>query len=483
MYDLVAYRIKYTPHPHAGKGWCIYPSYGVWDQNVALYMNLTVFALDFTHGTCDSLEHIDYSICTLEFETRRECYYWILWALDLYRPKVYEMSRLNLESTVLSKRRLIKLVTTNRVRGWDDPRMPTISGLRRRGYTADIINSFCMDIGATRAANVVEMSRLQQVARLKLAPVATRVMAAIDPIRIVVTNFTESQTFSVLNIASDESKGEHNITFTRVIYIDSSDFRMKDHPDYRGLAPKKAVGIKYHGGNLICDEVIKREDGTLEELKCHVDVSEDRPKPQSFISWAPENSINAEIRVYNNLFSVSEPSDLWEDELNPKSEVVFQHAKLDPSVKELVDSATVNKWVSGTSIQIERFGYFVVDYETTYDSSTGDGKIILNRTVSLKEEIFKKTFTAEEQAANAERAAKTKNAQVAKEARMKIDPVNFFREAEEHKGKYSKFDEITGIPTHDVDGGALTKSAIKKLTKEKQKHEKQLEKWNASKGA
>jgi glutaminyl-tRNA synthetase len=210
----------------------------------------------------------------LEFETRRECYYWILWALDMYRPKVYEMSRLNLESTVLSKRRLIKLVTTKRVRGWDDPRMPTISGLRRRGYTADIINTFCMEVGATRAANVVEMSRLQQVARLKLASVATRVMAALDPIRVVITNFAAPETFPVLNIATDESQGSHTITLTSVIFIDSSDFRLEDHPDYRGLAPKKAVGLKYHGGSLICDEVRKKEDGTIEQLDCHLDVSE-----------------------------------------------------------------------------------------------------------------------------------------------------------------------------------------------------------------
>ena len=156
MYDLVAYRIKYTPHPHAGNGWCIYPAY------------------DYTHGICDSLEAIDYSICTLEFETRREPYFWILWALDLYRPKVYEMSRLNLQYTLLSKRRLIKLVDTKTVRGWDDPRMPTVSGLRRRGYTAQIINTFCTDIGATRAANVVEMDKLSSTARLLLSATSRR---------------------------------------------------------------------------------------------------------------------------------------------------------------------------------------------------------------------------------------------------------------------------------------------------------------------
>jgi Glutamyl- and glutaminyl-tRNA synthetases len=173
MYDLVAYRIKYTRHPHAGDGWCMYPSY------------------DWTHGICDSLEHIDYSICTLEFETRREPYYWILWALDLYKPKVYEMSRLNIEYTVLSKRRLIKLVDSKYVRGWDDPRMPTISGLRRRGYTKEILNSFCNDVGATRAMNVVEMEKLFQTARLNLSATSRRAMAALDPIKVIITNYAE----------------------------------------------------------------------------------------------------------------------------------------------------------------------------------------------------------------------------------------------------------------------------------------------------
>jgi len=147
MHDLVAYRIKYVPHPHAGPGWCLYPSY------------------DYTHCIIDSDEHIDYSICTLEFETRREPYFWLLHALDLYRPKVYEMSRLNIAYTVLSKRRLLKLVDANFVRGWDDPRMPTIAGLRRRGYTAACLNNFCNEIGATRNMNVVETSRLEQQAR------------------------------------------------------------------------------------------------------------------------------------------------------------------------------------------------------------------------------------------------------------------------------------------------------------------------------
>jgi glutaminyl-tRNA synthetase len=471
LYDLVAYRIKYTPHPHAGPGWCIYPSY------------------DWTHGTCDSLEDIDYSICTLEFEARREPYYWILWALDLYRPIVYEMSRLNLEYTVLSKRRLIKLVQARHVRGWDDPRMPTVSGLRRRGYTSDIINQFCNDVGATRSANVVEMKKLYQTARSRLSDRSRRCMAALDPIKVVITNWdTVSKqapiTFDVQNSPTDPALGSHTITITETIYIDATDFRFEDHPKYYGLAPGKAVGLKYHGGNLVCDAVKANGDGDeiIEELTCHLDVSEDRPKPKTYISWVPADSVPCEVRVYDHLFLVPEPTDLWEDELNPTSEVVHEKALVDPSVKEVVNGRDVDKWKSNVALQFERFGYFVVDHETTYDPATGSGQLIFNRTVSLKEEAFKKELSAEAKAAVAKRSEEAKNAMAAKENRMKIDPKDLFRLAEEHKDMCSKCDEKTGIPSHAADSAELTKSAIKKLGKEQQKHAKQVMKWKKSKG-
>lgn len=464
MYDLVAYRIKYTPHPHAGKGWCIYPAY------------------DFTHGICDSLEHIDYSICTLEFETRREPYYWILWALDMYRPKVYEMSRLNIQYTVLSKRRLLKLVTNNFVRGWSDPRMPTISGLRRRGYTKEIINSFCNDVGATRAMNVVEMVKLYQTARLVLSATSRRCMAALDPIEVVITNYeeeaakAETMTFEVQNSPTDASLGLHTVTLTDVIYLDASDFRLKDSSQYYGLAPNKAVGLKYHGGNLVCDEVVEK-DGKVTTLKCHLDNSEGRPKPKTYLSWVPKDGIRCEVRVYDHLFTVPEPSDQWEDELNPKSEVVHPQAIVDPSVRELVDVKDVDVWKSNYALQFERMGYFCVDTDTTYESKTGKGKLVFNRTVSLKEEVFKKELTDQEVAAIEARKLQAKKDLEAKDLRMKIDPVNLFREAEEYKGKYSKFNEETGVPTHAADGSELTKSAMKKLDKEKQKHIKLQMKW------
>jgi glutaminyl-tRNA synthetase len=465
MYDLVAYRIKFTSHPHAGDGWCIYPSY------------------DFTHGICDSLEKIDYSICTLEFETRREPYFWILWALDMFRPNVYEMSRLNCQYTLLSKRRLLKLVNNNYVRGWDDPRMPTISGLRRRGYTKQIVNKFCNDLGATRASNVIEYEKLATTARTCLSETSQRAMVALDPILITISNWKEHEgtnlTFPVQNSPTDATLGEHSITLTPTLYIDSSDFRLEDSKEFYALAPNKAVGIKYHGGNIICDEV-KKEGGKVKELVCRLDRSEDRPKPKTWISWVPSDGIACEVRMYNHLFTVPEPTDLWEEEINPKSETVHTNAFIDPSVSELVDYRKVDKWQSNAAMQFERMGYFVVDLDTTYDHSTKKGKLVFNCTVSLKEEASIKKLSKKEEEVNAARKAKQAADKAAKEARMKIEPNDLFRLAEEYKGMYTKFAEDTGLPTHDAEGTELTKSAIKKLAKDQKKHTQTLAKFKAS---
>jgi len=392
------------------------------------------------------------------------------------------MSRLNLQFTVLSKRRLLKLVNNGYVRGWSDPRMPTISGLRRRGYTKEIINQFCNDVGATRASNVVEMVKLYQTARLQLAATTRRCMAALEPITVQITNYQEqldqgnSMEFEVQNSPTDESMGVHKVTLTQTIYLDSSDFRLQDSSTYYGLAPNKAVGLKYYGGNLICDEVVKGAGDTIKSLKCHVDKSEGRPKPKTYISWVPSTGITCEVRVYDHLFTVAEPSDLWEEELNSKSEVVYPNARLDPSIMEVVKVADIDPWKSNTALQFERMGYFCVDTDSTPE------KLVFNRTVSLKEEVFKKELSADEEAAIEARRAKAKADLVAKESRMLIEPVNFFQEAEEYKGKYSQFHPETGVPTHAADGTELSKSAMKKLEKEKQKHMKQVMKWKKQKG-
>ncbi|KAL9188688.1 hypothetical protein ACHAXT_007066 [Thalassiosira profunda] len=464
MYDLVAYRIRYTPHPHAGSGWCIYPNY------------------DFTHGICDSLERIDYSICTLEFETRREPYYWILWALDMFRPQVYEMSRLNLEYTVLSKRRLLKLVNAHHVRGWSDPRMPTISGLRRRGYTKEIINTFCNDVGATRAMNVVQMDKLFQVARQTLADTTQRAMAVLDPIKITIGNFAEEaakageggMTFAVQNSPTDASLGSHTVTLTETIYIDAEDFRLDEDPNFYRLTPGQPVGVKYQGGNLVCDEVVK--DGeTIKELKCHLDSSEGRPKPKSHITWVPSDGLSCEVRVYSHLFTEPEPSDRWEEELNPESEVVHPNAIVDPSVLQLVDAKDVDKWKSNQALQFERLGYFVVDTDTTFDATTKKGKLVFNRTVSLKEDKAVKKVSNAEVEQQRKRAEQQRSAAAARDILMTIEPKDLFRLAPEYQGKYSKYDDA-GIPTHLADGTEVTKSAKKKLAKEQAKHAKKFAK-------
>lgn len=403
------------------------------------------------------------------------------------------MSRLNLEYTVLSKRRLLKIVETNVVRGWTDPRMPTVGGLRRRGYTKEILNSFCNDIGATRASNIIEIDKLSHTARLKLQDTSRRAMAALNPIKVTISNFEEEvkkggdgcMTFEVENSPTDASMGSHTVEMTDVIYIDSSDFRMVDDKSYFGLAPNKAVGLKSHGGNLFCDEVVKKDGGddndTIVELKCHLDTTPDRKKPKSYITWVPKKGIRCEVRLYNNLFTVPEPTDLWEEELNRKtSEVVYPNAIIDPSVCEYVDRKYVDKWHSNRALQFERIGYFVVDEETTFDSEKhmagdgGAGALVFNRTVSLKEETAKKQITAEEAEKINARKLKVKADKEAKEIRMTIAPEDLFRVAPEYVGMYSKFDG-DGIPTHftkeDVE---LTKSAMKKLLKIKQKHIKVL---------
>jgi len=476
MYDLVAYRIKYVPHPHVGvDGWCIYPSY------------------DFTHCICDSLEHIDHSICTLEFETRREPYYWILNKLDLYRPSVFEMSRLNLTYTVLSKRRLIKLVDAGEVHGWTDPRMPTIGGLRRRGYTAKILNSFCNSLGITRANNVVEVDKLEQTARLALSGTARRAMAALDPIKVTVTNFddqakecttTTGMTFEVQNSPTDTTRGSHTVEMTSIIYIDASDFRLQDEKSYYGLAPNKAVGLKYHGGNLICDEVVLDPSSPtqISELRCRLDTSPDRKKPKSYLTWVPSTGIRCEVRVYNHLFTVPEPTDLWDQELNRRnSEIVYQDAIVDPSVGEYVDGKHVDQWRSNRALQFERIGYFVVDEDTMYDSVKASGALVFNRTVSLKEEVFKKQITEQEAEKNALRSKNDKADSDAKEIRMKIPVEKLFQTAPEYIHLYSKFND-DGVPTHLKDGTEMTKSAMKKLVNGvRKKHIKALAVYNKNK--
>eukprot|EP00814_Leptocylindrus_danicus_P009909 CAMPEP_0116008050 /NCGR_PEP_ID=MMETSP0321-20121206/2643_1 /TAXON_ID=163516 /ORGANISM="Leptocylindrus danicus var. danicus, Strain B650" /LENGTH=712 /DNA_ID=CAMNT_0003476821 /DNA_START=165 /DNA_END=2304 /DNA_ORIENTATION=- len=486
MYDLMAYRIKYVPHPHIGDVWCIYPTY------------------DFTHSICDSLEHIDYSICTLEFERGVEPYFWVLWALDLYRPKVYEMSRLNLAYTVLSKRRLLKLVNNGYMRGWDDCRMPTISGLRRRGYTPDIINTFCTGIGATRAMNVVEVEKLSSVARVELGAKSRRCLSALTPVKVKIVEYVgctaesfdddANCTYEVQNSPTDETLGCHMLKFTpKCFYVDLSDFGMdNDGGNFYGLTPDQHVGLKYVGANLHVSKLIhdKSSPEKLVEIEAKLDLSEGKPKPKSHISWCPSDSVKCEVRVYNNLFVVPEPSEKWEEELNPQSEIVYPNALVDPSVLEVAKKiefsseetggkTKVTEDMSGGTdrhFQFERLGYFIIDLDSARDAKSGAYKLVFNRTVNLREDIPVKAKSAtsakDKEKLEARKVAQAKQL-AAKEARLKISPENLFKEADEYKGLYSAFDG-DGIPTHDAAGEKLTKSAMKNLKKEQAKHVKQL---------
>eukprot|EP00595_Chromulina_sp_UTEXLB2642_P003520 CAMPEP_0196765336 /NCGR_PEP_ID=MMETSP1095-20130614/8007_1 /TAXON_ID=96789 ORGANISM="Chromulina nebulosa, Strain UTEXLB2642" /NCGR_SAMPLE_ID=MMETSP1095 /ASSEMBLY_ACC=CAM_ASM_000446 /LENGTH=594 /DNA_ID=CAMNT_0042123213 /DNA_START=200 /DNA_END=1980 /DNA_ORIENTATION=+ len=440
MWDQVAYRVKYVPHPHAGDKWCIYPTY------------------DYTHCIIDSLEHIDYSICTLEFETRRESYYWVLEALDLYRPKVYEMSRLNITYTLLSKRKLLKLVNNGFMRGWDDPRMPTIKGLKRRGYTPEIINAFCNEIGVTRNYNVVQYDRLANAARNNLHENAPRVMAVLNPIKVILTNYPiESIPPLVVNdFPFDANKGTHTVTIEKEIYIDSNDFRDVDSEDYFGLAPGKLVNLKY-AFRIRCDEVIA-ENGKQVLLCSILPNDPNGEKPKGTIHWVPStNAVVAEVRLYNYLFLVEEPTDDdWEKQLNPDSEIVITNALIDPSFNSYY--LPTNQ----THYQFERIGFFVIDRE----SDLPNNKFIFNLTVSLKDsKPVSSTGTEVNKGANKSRKEEQAKQLAEKLARKQISPNDLFRSQTD---LYSLFDE-DGVPTHDQLGEKLSKTTIKKLRKEWEK--------------
>ncbi|KAF0982008.1 hypothetical protein FDP41_011869 [Naegleria fowleri] len=363
MRDFVAYRIKYTAHPHQGDKWCIYPTY------------------DFSHCIVDSLENITHSLCTLEFENRRDSYYWLLAALNLYRPHVYEFSRLNITTALLSKRKVLALVKNKTIRSWDDPRVLTLAGLRRRGYTPEAIKSFCDDIGVTRVENLIPIERLEQSLRMDLDERANRVFAVLEPLKVVLTNYDADKVEYVeaKNHPKYADRGSRQLPFSRILYIEKSDFREVDSEDYYGLAPNKTVGLRFAPCNIHCDKVVKDESGNIVELHCTADF-EKKVKPKTFIHWLAQpapgvDPITAEVRLYEKLFTVDdldEVGDKWMDYINPKSEIVIQNAFVDPVFKNPKNRQIYEKY------QFERVGFFVVDQDTT------DEKLVFNRSVTLK---------------------------------------------------------------------------------------------------
>ncbi len=366
MRDPVLYRILHATHHRTGDAWCIYPMY------------------DFTHGQSDSIEEITHSICTLEFENHRPLYDWFLEELSIYRPQQIEFARLNLTYTLMSKRKLLELVEEDRVSGWDDPRMPTLVGLRRRGYTPEAIRSFCERIGVAKFNSVIDVQVLENAIREDLNRRAPRVMAVLRPLKVVIDNYPADQVdeLDAINNPEDPAAGTRKVPFTREIYIERDDFREDPPKEFFRLAPGREVRLRY-AYLVTCTSVVKDAAGEIVELHCTYDPATrggntpDGRKVKGTIHWvSATRSLPAEVRVYDHLFTQPDPADVppggdYRDNLNPKSLEVLTETRVEPS---LAGTAPESRY------QFERQGYYCVDL---IDSRLD--KLVFNRTVSLKD--------------------------------------------------------------------------------------------------
>ena len=364
--DPVLYRILHAHHHRTGDKWCIYPMY------------------DYAHGQSDSIERITHSICTLEFENHRPLYDWFIQELRIYPPRQIEFARLNLTYTVLSKRRLIELVNGKHVSGWDDPRMPTISGFRRRGYTPEAIRNFCERIGVSKFPGTIEMSWLEDSLREDLNKRAPRVLAVLKPLRVVIDNYPDGQTdeLEAVNNPEDPSAGTRKVPFSKVLYIERDDFMELPPKQFFRLAPGREVRLRW-GYLLKCESAVKDANGNVIELRCTYDPATrggnapDGRKVKGTIHWvSAEHAVDAEVRLYDHLFMKQDPNDVPEGQsyltnLNPESLTVLTGCKVEPSLA----NAT-----AGSKYQFERQGYFCVDGR---DSTPG--KLVFNRTVALRD--------------------------------------------------------------------------------------------------
>ncbi len=363
--DPVMYRILHAEHHRTGDKWCIYPMY------------------DWAHGQCDSIERITHSICTLEFEDHRPLYDWYVEQLGIYHPQQIEFDRLNLTYTLLSKRKLLRLVQDGHVRGWDDPRMPTISGIRRRGYTPEAIRNFCNRIGVSKTNGTIELSLLEHAVREDLNKRAPRAMAVLRPLRVVIDNYPADRVeqMDAVNNPEDAAMGTRPVSFSRVLYIEQDDFREHPSKQYYRLSPGREVRLRY-GYFITCTNVVKDDQGNVMEVHCTYDPatrggnSPDGRKVKSTIHWvSAAHAIDAEVRLYENLFTRENPGDDSEGldftaYLNPNSLEVLSGCKLEPS---LANSAP------GSRYQFERLGYFCADPDPA------PGKPVFNRTVALRD--------------------------------------------------------------------------------------------------
>ena len=360
--DPVLYRIVHAAHPRTGDAWCIYPTY------------------DFAHGQSDAIEGVTHSICTLEFENHRPLYDWLLESLPVpSRPRQYEFARLNLTYTVLSKRVLLRLVGEGHVRGWDDPRMPTISGLRRRGFPAEGIRSFATEVGVSKNDSVVEVGVLEHAVRDVLNRTAPRRFGILDPLRVVIENYPEGQVeeLEAINNPEDPGAGTRKVPFARELYIERDDFREEPPPKFFRLAPGREVRLR-SAYFITCREVVKDEGGRIVELRCTYDPATrggdapDGRRPKGTLHWhAAAQAVPAEVRLYDHLFTRPDPGadgDLFDD-LSPTSEVVV-NGFVEPS---LADAPV------GETVQLERLGYFCPDPDSR------PGRPVFNRTLTLKD--------------------------------------------------------------------------------------------------
>ncbi len=362
MRDPVMYRIIHSEHHRTGKKWCIYPTY------------------DYAHPISDSIEGITHSICTLEFEDHRPLYDWFLEQLGIHHPRQIEFARLNMSHTVLSKRKLLKLVEEGYVNGWDDPRMPTIAGLRRRGYTPEAIRNFCERIGVAKRDSLVDIALLEHCLREDLNKRAKRVMAVLRPLRVVIENYPDGLTeeLEAINNPEDPSMGTRKVPFSKVIYIEKDDFREDPPKDFYRLAPDREVRLRY-AYFIRCRDVIKDKDGNIVELRCTYDPATkggdapDGRKVKATLHWVSEShAIKAEVRLYDHLFKVpdtDEMEDFWAG-INPNSLIVLNDCLFEPSLSSARP---------GEIYQFERLGYFCVDPDSE------KGGPVFNRTVTLKD--------------------------------------------------------------------------------------------------
>lgn len=365
MRDPIMYRIRFAEHHRTGNKWCIYPTY------------------DWAHGQSDSIEGITHSICTLEFENHRPLYNWFIEELGIHHSQQIEFARLNLNYTVMSKRKLLKLVEDKIVDGWDDPRMPTISGLRRRGYTPESIRNFAEGVGVAKRDNTIDVALLEFRVREDLNKKAQRVMSVLRPLKVVITNYPDGKVelMEAVNNPEDETMGTREVPFTKEIYIEHDDFIEDPPKKYFRLSPGNEVRLRY-AYIIKCEEVIKDSEGNITELRCTYDPETKSghdtsgKKVKATIHWvSAEHAVNAEVRLYDRLFSYEDPAGAKEKDfmeyLNPSSLEILNDCKLEPYLKDAK---------KGDKFQFERLGYFCVD--TKYNT---DENLVFNRTVTLRD--------------------------------------------------------------------------------------------------